>query len=130
MIQTNELMKYGNKKVKIDGYTFDSQLEASRFLELKLLLRAGLIRDLQLQPSFELIPSFEKNGKKYRRVVYKADFAYFDIGKGKTIIEDTKGFRTKEFIIKKKLFEYNYPKLEIVEISKEGQQWSSKTKTI
>lgn len=111
-------MKYGNRKIKVDGILFDSQLEASRYCELKILLRAGKIRDLQLQPSFELIPAFEKNGVKNRRTVYKADFAYFDTEKGKTIIEDTKGFKTKEYILKKKLFEYNYPNLEITEITR------------
>lgn len=111
-------MKYGNKKVKVDGINFDSILEATRYSELKYLLRAGIIRDLKLQPSFELIPAFEKNGVKYRRTVYKADFAYFDIEKGKTIIEDTKGFKTKEYILKKKLFEYNYPNFEIVEVTR------------
>lgn len=111
-------MKYGNKKTIIDGITFDSQLEANRYCELKILLRAGKIRDLQLQPSFELIPGFYKNGITYRRVVYRADFSYFDIEKGKTIIEDTKGVKTKEYILKKKLFEYNYPNLEIIEITR------------
>ena len=110
------MSKYGNTKACVDGITFDSRLEARRYCELKYLLRAGLIRDLQLQPTFELIPAFEKNGVKYKRTTYKADFAYFDVEQGKTIIEDTKGYRTREFILKKKLFEYNYPKLEIKEV--------------
>ena len=111
-------MKYGNKKTIIDGITFDSALEAARYSELKLLQRAGAIRDLKLQPVFELIPGFTKNGVTYRKTVYKADFAYFDVEKGKTVIEDTKGFKTKEYILKKKLFEYNYPNFQIVEITR------------
>lgn len=107
-------MKYGNRKTVIDGIKFDSKLEADRYCELKLLLRAGKITDLKLQPSFELIPSFRKNGVTYRGIYYKADFSYKL--NGKTIIEDTKGYRTDVFIIKKKLFEYRYPELHIIEI--------------
>lgn len=109
--------KYGNIKVVIDGIRFDSQLEARRYCELKILQKAGKIRDLKLQPSYELIPAFEnRSGVKHRRTLYRADFEYFDIEKGRTIIEDTKGFKTKEYILKKKLFEYNNPWLEIIEI--------------
>lgn len=111
-------MKYGNRKTTVDGITFDSALEASRYSELKLLQRAGTIRDLHLQPAFELIPAFNKNGVHYQKTVYKADFAYFDNEKGKTVIEDTKGVKTAVYILKKKLFEYNYPNLEIVEITR------------
>ena len=55
--------KYKNKKITIDGITFDSQLEANRYCELKLLFKAGEISQLRLQPEFELIPAFRKNGK-------------------------------------------------------------------
>lgn len=107
-------MKYGNRKTVVDGIRFDSKLEAQRYCELKLLLKAGKIQDLKLQPSFELIPAFRKNGVTYRGIYYKADFSY--TLNGKTIIEDTKGFKTDVYILKKKLFEFRYPELHIVEI--------------
>lgn len=89
-----------------------------RYKELKLMEQKGLIKDLELQPKFELIPAFVKNRKKYRVCNYFADFSYTDVKTGNKIVEDVKGFRTKVYAIKKKLFEYNYPDLEIVEILK------------
>lgn len=111
-------MKYHNRKVEVDGIKFDSKLEAKRYLELKTLERAGEIKELVLQPSFELIPSFKKNNKTYRKTAYKADFSYFSISEGKYIIEDTKGFKTDVYKLKKKLFEYMYKDLEIKEVCK------------
>ena len=102
--------KYGAKKVVRDGMTFDSQIEYKRYCELLLLQRAGAIHDLKRQVEFELIPAqFEQsNGKKRgkcleRAVKYVADFVYRDVDTNKTIVEDTKGFKTKDYIIKRKL---------------------------
>lgn len=108
-------MKYYNKKTIIDGVVFASKLEAKRYTELKLLEKQGIIKDLELQPSYDLIPSFKKDNKTYRKSTYKADFSYFDIENNKTIVEDTKGFKTPIYMLKKKLFEYNYPNLTITE---------------
>ena len=110
--------KYGNKKVIVDGIKFDSRKEARRYAELKLLQRAGEIKDLKLQVKFELQPKYKKNGKTIQSINYIADFVYFDLIKGQTIIEDTKGYRTKEYILKKKIFEYKYKDLTIKEIWK------------
>lgn len=119
--------KYNNKKVTFEGITFDSQKEAHRYFELKLLQRAGEIKDLELQKEFELIPaqyeSFERYGKKGQRLkdgkrciekscVYKADFTYTDIKSGKTVVEDVKGYVDPssagfaKFVIKRKLMLY------------------------
>jgi hypothetical protein len=111
-------MKYGNKKVIVEGIKFDSKLEAGRYQELRILEWAGEITDLRLQQEFELIPSFRKNGKTYRKTVYKADFTYFDNRTGKNVVEDTKGYRTTVYKLKKKLFEYRYPDLTIKEVTK------------
>lgn len=111
--------KYGNIETDVDGITFDSQKEANRYCELRLLERAGAISDLQTQVKFELIPAqyktVERYGKKGKRlkdsqkliesgVSYYADFVYKE--NGKTVVEDTKGKRTKEYIIKRKLMLY------------------------
>lgn len=111
-------MKYHNKQTTINGIRFASKLEAKRYNELKLMEKGGLIKDLTLQPSFVLIPTFKKNGKTFRSCKYKADFTYYDNEKKKQVVEDTKGFETKEYKIKKKLFEYNFPELQIDEIRK------------
>ena len=116
MLYFNKTNKYHNKKVKIDNITFDSKLEAKRYQELKLLESKGLIKDLKVHPSYELIPTFKKNDKTYKKTYYKADFSYYDNELGKTIIEDTKGFKTDVYTLKKKLFEYQYKDLTIREI--------------
>ena len=103
--------KYKNKKITVDDYIFDSIQESRRYKELKLLLRAGKIQDLELQPHFLLQESFKKNGKTYRKIEYIADFKYIE--NGKTIVEDVKGLKTDVFKIKHKLFEKKYPELEL-----------------
>lgn len=103
--------KYRNKKIVVDNIKFDSILEARRYNELKLLLRAGKIQDLKLQPRFLLQEGFKKNGKTYRKIEYVADFMYIE--DDKTIVEDVKGFATKDFKIKEKLFNYIYKDLEL-----------------
>ena len=112
------MAKYHNKKIIVDNITFDSKLEAQRYTELKLLQRNGLIKDLKLQPSYELIPTFKKNKKTYRKACYIADFSYYDNELNKVIVEDTKGFKTDVYLLKKKLFEYIYKDLTIREIKR------------
>lgn len=111
------MTKYNNRKVTIDGHTFDSTLEANRYCQLKLLQRAGEISNLRLQVPYILQESFKKNGKTYKAISYIADFVYEE--KGKTIVEDTKGLKTETFKIKQKLFEKRYPELELKIITKE-----------
>ena len=108
--------KYGNHKVTVDGIEFDSKKDYHRWCELRLLERAGAIRDLRRQVEYELIPNqyetVERFGKKGQRlkdgqrciekkVSYVADFVYEQ--DGKTIVEDTKGMRTKDYILKRKM---------------------------
>lgn len=105
------MSKYKNVKTRIDGYTFDSKREAERYKELRLLERAGAIRDLCLQPEFELIPAFiDGQCKRHRATKYIADFAYFETDRrdNKRIIEDVKGIETQAFKIKMKLLLYKY----------------------
>ena len=98
--------KYHAKRWELDGITFDSQKEARRWQELRFLLRAGVITNLQRQTPFELIPAQkDETGKLLERAVtYKADFTYWD-EHGNFIVEDVKSeaTRTREFIIKRKL---------------------------
>lgn len=102
--------KYNAKKTVVDGIKFDSKKEAKRYIELKEMEKKGLIRDLNLQVPFELIPSFTifVDGKirKRRNIRYIADFVYFE--NDKEVVEDVKGRRTDVYKLKKKLFEYVY----------------------
>lgn len=109
--------KYFNKKVILDGIKFDSRKEADRYLDLKLLNKLGLIKELELQKTFELQPKYVNNkGEHIRAITYKCDFFYYDTKKKQYIVEDTKGFKTEVYKIKKKLFEYVYPNLTINEL--------------
>lgn len=108
--------KYGSRKVTVDGITFDSKKEAARYQQLKLLERAGKISDLRLQVKYVLIPaqyehpnSMTKSGRGKcleRECSYVADFVYTQ--NQKTIVEDTKGFRTEAYKIKRKLLLYTH----------------------
>lgn len=94
--------KYHSRKITKDGEVFDSVKEYRRWCELKLLERGKAIADLKRQVKFELIPAQKVDGKVVERsVTYIADFVYWD-GK-KYVVEDTKGFKTKDYIIKRKL---------------------------
>lgn len=99
--------KYGAHKTTIDGHTFDSAREAERYCELKVMAKAGVIKHLELQPSFPLQDGFECKGKKYRPIIYKADFAYTD-EHGEYVVEDVKGMETDVFKLKRKMFIKKY----------------------
>lgn len=111
-------MKYHNKKTEVDGIVFDSYRESRRYKELKLMEKAGEIYDLKLQVKFELIPSQRepdtigkrggiKKGKVIEHPVYYiADFVYKRTGSDELIVEDTKGMRTKDYILKRKMMLY------------------------
>lgn len=106
--------KGGNKYHARKSGNYDSQKEARRAVLLKSMLRSGLISNLREQVAFELIPAqYGECGKDFkgrpvkvlleRACRYIADFVYVDSATGKTVVEDTKGVRTKEYIIKRKL---------------------------
>lgn len=103
--------KYNAKKTVIDGITFDSKKEASRYQELKLMEKAGAIMNLELQPRFLLQDKYIYQGKTVRKIEYIADFRYKDTKTGKTIVEDVKGVKTDIYKLKKKLFLCRYGQL-------------------
>lgn len=99
--------KYHNRKVIVDGMRFDSIKEAKRWRELCLLYRAGEIGEVERQVEFVLLPAQrtrtpDGKTKTERAVKYIADFVYLDKN-GRQVVEDVKGVRTKEYIIKRKL---------------------------
>ena len=100
----NKRSKYGAIKTNIDGHTFDSKKEAEFYCNLKLRLQAKEIKGFCLQPVFILAEGLK----------YKADFIVFN-NDGTTDVIDIKGFKTKEYITKKKVFEDKY-NLKIIEL--------------
>lgn len=109
--------KYHARKCVLNGIEFDSRKEAQRYSELILLQRAKEITNLQRQVKFVLIPAqyevyerYGKNGKELKpgkRLIekecsYVADFVYVDKD-GKLVVDDAKGMKTKDYIIKRKL---------------------------
>jgi len=105
-----KMSKYNAIKTTVDGITFDSRKEASRYTELKLLSKAGEIRELRRQVPFELIP---KRGK-LRAIRYVADFVYAD-NHGNDIVEDVKGMKTQVYKLKKRMMLEKYG-IEIQEV--------------
>lgn len=114
--------KYRNKKCTLDGIVFDSKKEMKRYADLKFLQRGGKISELKIQvpflllpdqyaPSTEIYTKGENKGKPKRGKLlekscqYIADFTYFDEN-GNFIVEDVKGKKTKEYLIKRKLMLY------------------------
>lgn len=100
--------KYNARKVTHDGVTFASRDEGDYYLHLKGLQEKGAIKGFELQPTFELLPKFRKNGKLWRAMNYKADFKVFH-NNGAVEVIDVKGYETTDFKLKQKLFEYKYP---------------------
>lgn len=108
--------KYSNKNITVDGHKFDSQKEARRYKELKLMERAGVIKDLELQPKFELIPTIRTDTETLYKVSYYADFRYTDTKTGGVVVEDAKGYKTKEYILKKKMLLHKYQGIDFREV--------------
>lgn len=110
LMQQARETKYRSRKITVDGITFDSVKEANRYQELRMLERAGEIRDLQRQVPFVVIPTQrDENGKLIEKEVrYVADFTYIEKGKLTRTVEDVKSeaTRTREYIIKRKLMLY------------------------
>lgn len=103
--------KYHNHKTTVGSVTFDSTKEARRYATLRLLEEAGEIADLRTQVKYELIPAQKdpETGKVIERAAhYIADFVYTDRLSGETVVEDVKGYRTKEYILKRKLMLQKY----------------------
>lgn len=107
-IKSNRILPNG------DVLTFDSKKELKRFDELFLLAQKGIIKNLTLQPEFEIIPTIKWNKTTLRKIKYIADFRYEQ--DGKIIVEDIKGFKTKEYQLKKRLFLLQNNNLEFREI--------------
>jgi len=90
----------------VNGYLFDSKKEASRYRELLIMEKAGLIRNLRLQVKYQLTPTMHFGKETLRSSYYVADFVYDE--DGQEVVEDVKGMRTPLYILKKKVLAYRY----------------------
>jgi hypothetical protein len=101
--------KYGAKPMVVDGIRFDSTKEARRYSELRLLEKAGHIRDLELQPRFplEVVELYRPHGRVKNCGYYTADFRYVDAETAATVVEDVKstGTKTTAYRLRKRLVE-------------------------
>lgn len=102
MVKGKGKNKYNAKKTTIDGIKFDSLLEGRRYQYLKLLEQSGEISGLICHPSWTIVVNGERICK------YTADFEYWDHGTSKAVIEDTKGRKTRDYVIRVKLLKAVY----------------------
>ena len=96
--------KYHARKTTVCGRTFDSKREAEVYLMLREKLRLGEIKHLECQPTYTLLESFRDNqGKPQREITYTPDFMVeYDDGRREVI--EVKGVRTRDYMLRKKLF--------------------------
>lgn len=105
--------KYGNQFAGVGNMVFASKLEARRYAELLLMVKAGEISNLRVQVPFELQSGFTYRGSKIRAIHYIADFVYWEERGGENVIEETKGFQTEASKIKMKMLKYQYPEYRV-----------------
>lgn len=103
--------KYNNNRIKVDGILFDSQKEADYYSDLKMQLRAGVIKGFCRQPEFIL----QEGIGETKPITYKGDFIIWHLD-GTSEIIDVKGFCTEVYKIKKKMFKAKFPGLELREV--------------
>ena len=110
--------KYHNTKVIYNGIKFDSKKERARYITLKQLEKAGIIKELELQPKFLLLDTIHYKGKTYPKTYYKADFKY-KTRDGIEIIEDVKSEITskdKTYRLKIKMLLTKYHDIDFIEV--------------
>ena len=114
--------KYGAKKTVLDGITFDSKMESRYYALLKILQRAGEVADIELQPKFELLPRFKKYGRTFSAITYKPDFLvrYTD---GREELIDVKGKQSRDFSLRRKLFDSRYSDMTLRVITLKNGKW-------
>ena len=103
--------KYQARSVRVDGILFDSQREAARYQELRLLVAAGLIADLEVHPGFPLqVMALHEDGPPWTVHtvgMFHADFRYRNLKTDNVIVEDVKSPPTKTtaYKLRKRLVE-------------------------
>lgn len=107
-------LKYGNKITEVNGIAFDSKKEATYYEDLLWQQRIGAVKSIEVQPEFVLQPGYEREGKKIRPIIYRADFKVTEAD-GHIYYVDTKGMRTQVYLLKKKMLLYKFPDIDFRE---------------
>lgn len=117
MFNFNRRTKYGNTKILFNGVKFDSKRELRRYQQLLALQAAKEIKDLKLQVKFLLQEGFKDiQGEHHKPISYIADFTYLDRKYNwHLVVEDSKGFKTPVYLLKKKLLLKKYPEIIFIE---------------
>jgi hypothetical protein len=116
----NQVGKYNNRRTVIDEITFASQAEGERYLQLRDLVDRGDIYRLEIHPTYSLFPAFrDRLGRYHRAIKYTADFSYIivdEYGGRRYVVEDVKGPRPRDYVLRTKLFQFIYPQFEFWEV--------------
>ena len=105
------MSKYNNRRVTLDGITFDSQAEARRYEQLRLLQQAGDISELNVHERIVIVPAECIDGKMEHDLHYEADFTY--LSDGWRVVEDVKGVQTPLFRLKWRLLRQRWAGLKV-----------------
>ena len=116
------MSKYGAEKITVDGYRFDSKVEAKYYEKCKEDKYKGRIKNFELQPRFTLQPNFKNEDKSYRKIEYVGDFRIYT-NDDKEVIIDIKGMATPEAKMKRKIFAYKFPTIELLWLVWSYGQW-------
>ena len=113
-VQSRKKNKYNARKTTVCGHTFDSKREADYYLELLARKQTGEIVRIGFQPSYTLLAGFKDNqGNKQRAITYTADF-FVTYADGHSEVIEVKGVRTRDYLLRKKLFLHMMRKKDII----------------
>lgn len=114
LVRAQNRNKYNARKTTVCGHTFDSRREAEVYLELLAQKQAGKIVRIGFQPSYTLLAGFKDNtGKNQKPITYTADF-FVTFADGHSEVIEVKGVRTRDYLLRKKLFLYKMRKENII----------------
>jgi hypothetical protein len=110
---TQKKQKFNAKKIEYDGIIFDSTSEKNYYIELQQKFKSGEIKSFSIQPKYILQDKFTKYGKNYREITYSPDFKVINNDDSITLV-DVKGFSTPASELRKKLFDFQYPSVQLI----------------
>lgn len=113
---TQKKQKFNAKKIEYDGIIFDSKTECDYFIHLKEKVKSGEIKSFTTQPNYVLQPKFTKYNKHYREISYSPDFMIVNNDDSITLV-DVKGFSTQASEMRRKMFDYQFPNIELIWIT-------------
>lgn len=109
--------KYNNKKIVLDGITFDSKEEGLYYEHLKRRRASGEIINYELQPRYVLQEAFKRDGKTIRAITYTPDFLVYHLDGSEEAV-DVKGMSTQQGVMRRKMFLYRYPEIKLTWIAR------------